>query len=288
MKLHTAAAYLAILTQSVNAFVPVNHPQAFGVTSSNAASVSAPVAASRLFSTVVEPIAEVAVKETAEASATSDISESEVRALFTKWNKALATGDSATVAKCYTSSPVLLPTVKDDPRTDFDTVKDYFDAFLLKEPQGEIIEGYINIGEGWASDVGIYEFTMGATGDKVKARYSYVYVQEDGEWKIQHHHSSVMPEGIPAAQPITEDEVRGLFSLWNDALATLKPREVAMRYAEKGVLLPTVSDVPRTDFNSIQDYFENFLKNKPQGEILESNVMIGHNFAQDCGEFYSV
>ena len=187
------------------------------------------------------------------------------------------------MAKCYTSSPVLLPTVKDDPRTDFDTVKDYFDAFLLKEPQGEIIEGYINIGEGWASDVGIYEFTMGATGDKVKARYSYVYVQEDGEWKIQHHHSSVMPEGIPAAQPITEDEVRGLFSLWNDALATLKPREVAMRYAEKGVLLPTVSDVPRTDFNSIQDYFENFLKNKPQGEILESNVTIGHNWCQDVG-----
>ena len=43
------------------------------------------------------------------------------------------------------------------PRTDFASVKDYFDAFLLKEPQGEILDGNISIGDGWASDTGIYE-----------------------------------------------------------------------------------------------------------------------------------
>ena len=40
---------------------------------------------------------------------------------------------------------------------------------------------------------------MGATGDKVLARYSFVYVKEDGEWKIAHHHSSAMPEGMMSA-----------------------------------------------------------------------------------------
>ena len=45
---------------------------------------------------------------------------------------------------------------------------------------------------------------------------SFIYVHEDGEWKIQHHHSSIMPEGIVTAEPITEKEVRGLFNLWND------------------------------------------------------------------------
>lgn len=45
---------------------------------------------------------------------------------------------------------------------------------------------------------------------------------------------------------ITDDEVRDLFNRWNDALATLEPKKVADRYAKKGVLLPTVSDVPRT------------------------------------------
>jgi uncharacterized protein (TIGR02246 family) len=214
---------------------------------------------------------------------TSDITEEEVRALFSLWNSALATGDSRIVASRYTKSPVLLPTVSDTPRTDFDSVKDYFDAFLLKQPQGEIVDGHISIGDGWASDTGIYEFTMGSTGDRVKARYTYLYVQENGIWKIQHHHSSVMPEEIAMGKAITESEVQDLFHLWNDALATKDPKKVAMRYAKNAVLLPTVSDTPRTDFQSINDYFVNFLKLEPQGEIIESNVMIGNNVAQDCG-----
>ena len=57
-------------------------------------------------------------------------------------------------------SPVLLPTVSDEPRTDFAGVKDYFDAFILKKPQGKILDGKINIGDGWASDSGIYEVCL--------------------------------------------------------------------------------------------------------------------------------
>ena len=61
------------------------------------------------------------------------------------------------IEKCIDQSPVLLPTVSDVPRTDFASVKDYFDSFLLKKPQGEILDGNIKIGDGWASDTGIYE-----------------------------------------------------------------------------------------------------------------------------------
>mmetsp|Transcript_69107 Transcript_69107/g.102716 ORF Transcript_69107/g.102716 Transcript_69107/m.102716 type:complete len:334 (-) Transcript_69107:105-1106(-) len=217
------------------------------------------------------------------SEAKSDISESEVRALFSLWNSALATGDSRIVAKRYADQAVLLPTVSDTPRTDFASIKDYFDAFLLKEPQGTILEGDIRIGDGWAQDAGIYEFTMGATGDKVKARYTYVYVYENNQWKIAHHHSSVMPEGIDIAKSITEDEVRGLFQLWNSALDTLDSDAVAKRYAKEGVLLPTVSDVPRTDYDSIKAYFVDFLKKKPQGVILESYVTSGPGWCMDDG-----
>ena len=79
---------------------------------------------------------------------------------------------------------------------------------------------------------------------------------------------------------ISEKEVQGLFGLWNDALATLDSDQVAKRYATNALLLPTVSDIPRNDYDSIKDYFDNFLQSKPQGEILESFVQIG-----DCGKW---
>ena len=91
------------------------------------------------------------------SGAAKDITESEVRALFSLWNNALATGDSRIVAKRYAKESILLPTVSDTPRTDFASIKDYFDSFLLKQPQGKILEGDIRIGDGWAQDAGIYE-----------------------------------------------------------------------------------------------------------------------------------
>ena len=212
------------------------------------------------------------------------ITKSEVQNLFHLWNDALATGDSSLVASRYSKEGVLLPTVSDVPRTDFAGIKDYFDAFLQKEPQGVILESNVMIGTNWCQDAGIYEFTLGSTGDKVKARYSFVYKYEDGQWKIAHHHSSQMPEEITSkGQPITESEVRGLFSTWNNALATLDPDNVAKCYSQQPCLLPTVSDVPRTDYDSIKAYFVDFLQKKPQGEILESYVTVGNNWAMDDG-----
>ena len=73
---------------------------------------------------------------------------------------------------------------------------------------------------------------MGATGDKVKGRYTYNYVKEGGLWKIQHHHSSVMPEEMDMGKVITVSEVRDLFQLWNSALATEDSKKVAARYAK--------------------------------------------------------
>mmetsp|Transcript_5258 Transcript_5258/g.7683 ORF Transcript_5258/g.7683 Transcript_5258/m.7683 type:complete len:317 (-) Transcript_5258:91-1041(-) len=223
------------------------------------------------------------------ASASSaPIADDEVRSLFSLWNNALATLNPDEVAKRYSKAPCLLPTVSDVPRTDYDSIKAYFVDFLKKEPQGTILESYVTSGPDWCMDDGIYEFTMGATGDKVKARYSFVYTLEGGEWKIAHHHSSMMPEAQLAASsgapaPIPDAEVRSLFSLWNNALATLDPDEVAKRYSKAPCLLPTVSDVPRTDYDSIKAYFVDFLKKKPQGVILESYVTSGPGWCMDDG-----
>ena len=77
---------------------------------------------------------------------------------------------------------------------------------------------------------------------------------------------SLLSEAKPesATDTVSEGKIRSLFYLWNDALATGDSRLVAKRYASDAILLPTVSDEPRTDFKGIKDYFDNFLKLKPQ------------------------
>ena len=79
---------------------------------------------------------------------------------------------------------------------------------------------------------------------------------------------------VSPPQPITEDEVRQLFYKWDDALATGNVRLVAYRYSDDPILLATVSDIPRTDFESIKDYFNNFLKFQPRGKIIEGKIKI--------------
>ena len=97
--------------------------------------------------------------------------------------------------------------------------------------------------------------------------------------------SAAQPAGVLVlSQPITKAEVRALFTQWNDALHTLDPATVAKRYAKEGVLLPTLSDVPRTDVEGIKDYFVHFLEKKPDGQILEGEIFVGNNWAQDAGE----
>jgi hypothetical protein len=146
----------------------------------------------------------------------------------TQWNDALGTLDPRAVAARYTKDAVLLPTVsgmwywashihfpstaffsyffvcvdislKDIPRDTPQKIEDYFVAFCKLRPQGTILESFVQIGPKWCKDSGIYEFEMGATGETVKARYTFIYKYEDGQWKIAHHHSSAMPEGMMAA-----------------------------------------------------------------------------------------
>ncbi len=74
----------------------------------------------------------------------------------------------------------------------------------------------------------------------------------------------------PSGDSLSAAEVRDLFSLWNNALITGNPDTVAMRYAKEAVLLPTKSDIPRSDYEGIRDYFVHFLEKKPTGKILES------------------
>lgn len=135
----------------------------------------------------------------APAPGTHKLTEDQVLALFGTLNDALVSLDPDQVTKLYSKNAVLLPTVSDRPRHTYDGIRDYFVHFLFKYPEGEILESHITAGDDWCKNVGTYQFRMALTGEVVMARYSFAYIYEDGEWKISHHHSSMMPEDMLAA-----------------------------------------------------------------------------------------
>lgn len=114
--------------------------------------------------------------------------------LFETWNAALATGNPDEVTKLYAEDAVLLPTVSNKVRHNHAEIRDYFVNFLAKGPQGVIDESNVrHLSDDLVINSGVYTFTF-ADGSKVSARYTYLYKQVDGEWKITEHHSSAMPE----------------------------------------------------------------------------------------------
>lgn len=118
-----------------------------------------------------------------------------VEELFERWNDALKSGDAARVTACYAEDAVLLPTVSNIPRTSHAEIREYFEHFLQKRPEGTINQRNVKIGCNKITDAGIYTFRVRDQGKtmEVPARYTFVHENRDGRWLIVHHHSSVMP-----------------------------------------------------------------------------------------------
>ncbi len=126
------------------------------------------------------------------------VTQTQVDGLFTDFNSAWATKDPAKVTSLFTKDAVLLPTVSNKPRTTAAEINDYFVKFLQGNPVGTINTSTYKMSCNSVARVGTWTvtFTDKTTGAKsdVKARYSFIYRQEDGKWKIDHLHSSMMPE----------------------------------------------------------------------------------------------
>ena len=85
--------------------------------------------------------------------------------------------------------------------------------------------------------------------------------------------------------PVTEEQVAGLFDRWNASLQTKSPDEVVKNYGPGAVLLPTVSNKPRTNPAEIRDYFVHFRSEKSKGRINTRTIHIGCNDAFDVGTY---
>lgn len=84
-------------------------------------------------------------------------------------------------------------------------------------------------------------------------------------------------------KPTNEQEIAALFERWNDSLQTGDPLKVVANYAERSILLPTVSNQPRLTPAEREDYFRHFLADKPSGTVNARLIEIGCNTAFDAG-----
>jgi uncharacterized protein (TIGR02246 family) len=81
----------------------------------------------------------------------------------------------------------------------------------------------------------------------------------------------------------TEQEIASLFDRWNQSLQTGDPQKVIANYAERSILLPTLSSKPRLTPEEKADYFHHFLENQPSGKITMRQIQIGRDMAVDTG-----
>lgn len=81
----------------------------------------------------------------------------------------------------------------------------------------------------------------------------------------------------------SEQEIAALFDRWNQSLLTGDPHKVVANYAERSILLPTVSNKPRLSPAEKEDYFHHFLENRPSGKIDLRVIELGCNTAVDAG-----
>jgi uncharacterized protein (TIGR02246 family) len=128
------------------------------------------------------------------------VTEEQVRQWFAEWNNALATGDPQVVSNRYSMQGVMMTSMSLKPKTTRQEIIEFYQLFLWSRPQAKVLESFVTISVHWCKDVGVLEYTLrdsaGQT-NRVKERYSFLYIFDEASgWKIAHHQSSLVPEGL--------------------------------------------------------------------------------------------
>ncbi len=115
---------------------------------------------------------------------------------FNKWLRTLATKNSVYVAELYHDEASFHPTQHGKLQKGQSGAEEYFVHFLEKNPVGKLVESHVQILTNWLYlHSGLYDFTIASDEKKevVEARFTFVWILKNGDWKILHHHSSVKP-----------------------------------------------------------------------------------------------
>ena len=112
--------------------------------------------------------------------------------LLQEWVNAIKHGDPKQVTNLYHENGILLGTFSAKERIGHELILEYFENLLKNPVEVEIISEHVHTSESMAVNSGLYNFIT--NGKTINARFSFVYIRIDSEWKIISHHSSVLPE----------------------------------------------------------------------------------------------
>ena len=108
------------------------------------------------------------------------------------WVDKIRTNDPKQVVDLYYNDGLLLGTFSDKERIGPDLILEYFENLLKSKVDVEIITQHKHESEFLVTNSGLYNFIV--DGKIVNARFSFVFIKTENDWKILSHHSSVLPE----------------------------------------------------------------------------------------------
>lgn len=82
---------------------------------------------------------------------------------------------------------------------------------------------------------------------------------------------------------LKEEQVVSFFNQWNEAVKAKNLDAVVANYADNAVLLPTLSNIPRTNHAELRAYFTQFFKKNPSATIDTRVIKTGCDWASSTG-----
>ena len=121
----------------------------------------------------------------------------DVAAATAKWAEVFVLDDPDPILDLYDKEGVLWGTISATRRDDPAALRDYFVKAFKALPGHKVTFGdqLIRVYGNTAINTGYYTFSFVKDGNptSLPARYSFVYVKRNGDWKIVDHHSSKSP-----------------------------------------------------------------------------------------------
>ena len=153
---------------------------------------------SRTFGLIAAAAVAMSSPSNARSMHCAPVSEAQVKLQFDRFNAAWATKNPDVVSAMFSPDAVLLPTLSDEERTTPAGIHKYFVYFLKNAPVARIDSSAIRIGCNVAARMGNWsvDLTDPKTGEKstARARYTFIYRYDAGHWRIEHLHSSLLPD----------------------------------------------------------------------------------------------